>query len=58
MNIHYKLVATTKDDVEFKEELTDESKVIELTSKLSNLGLKVEVYKVEKIFSINPNNQR
>lgn len=58
MNMYYKLVATTKDDVEFKEELTDESKVIELTSKLSNLGLKVEAYKIEKIFSINPNNQR
>ena len=58
MNIYYKLVVTTKDDVEFKEELTDESKVIELASKLSNLGLKVEAYEVEKIFSINPNNQR
>lgn len=58
MNMYYKLVATTKDDVEFKEELADESKVIELASKLSNLGLKVEAYKVEKIFSINPNNQR
>ncbi len=58
MKTYYKLVATTKEGVEFKEKLTDESKVIELASKLSNLGLKVEAYKIEKIFCIDIDDQR